>query len=343
MRLRRAHRLVTPTRPFPPPQRILVVALDNLGDLVFASALTPPIHVAFPAATIDVWCKEYTSAVATLIPHVSDVIGADPFWAVPRHRARPPVLPFLRSVGAARRRHYDVAVLSEAPWRTAASVAAARIPVRVGLARHRNALFLTHVLPEEDAHKPVVLEQARLLSALDVQSHNPRYQLDAERLGPIRADVRRQLPPRFVAFHPFASVRDRCVPLHEWMQLAFAMHGRGLPVLWIGTPAELDEVRASHTHPRGFYVDHIGDGSLLVTAAALSLTALFVGHDSGPLHVASAFGAPVVGVFAPGQPDRTFPQGMGPSRIIHRPTPAGITAAIILREIDELLPPPARA
>ena len=332
---------MTPATLASSPRRILVVALDNLGDLVFASALTPPLHDAFPTATIDIWCKEYTSPVATLIPHVSDVIAADPFWAVPRHRTRPPVLPFLRSVGAARRKHYDVAILSEAPWRTAASVAAAGIPVRVGLARHRNGPFLTHVLPEEDTHKPVVREQARLLSALGVQSIDPRYQLDAARLGPIRDDVRRQLPPRFAAFHPFASVRDRCVPLTEWMQLAFAMHARSLPVLWVGTPAELDEVRSSHTHPRGFYVDHVGDGSLLVSAAALSLAELFIGHDSGPLHVASAFGAPVVGVFAPGQPDRTFPQGIGPSRVIHRPTPAGITAATILHEVDDMMARPS--
>jgi hypothetical protein len=45
---------------------------------------------------------------------------------------------------------------------------------------------------------------------------------------------------------------------------------------------------------------------------------------------------PVVGVFAPGQPNRTFPQGMGPSRIIRRPTPAGITAGTMLHELDAL-------
>ncbi|MEP6492321.1 MAG: glycosyltransferase family 9 protein [bacterium] len=323
--------------PSPPPRRILLVALDNLGDLVFASGLTPPLHAAFPDAAIDVWCKEYTAPVATLIPYVRDVIAADPFWAVPSHRPRPAILPFLRTVGAVRRNHYDIAVLSEAPWRTAAAVAAARIPVRIGLARHRNRAFLTQVLPEEDAHKPVVREQARLLSALGVGSANQRYQLDAERLGSVRTDVRRQLPAHFVAFHPFASTRDRCVPLEEWTQLATAMHARSLPVLWVGTPAELDELRRSNTQRQSYYVDQIGDGSLIVTAAALSLADLFAGHDSGPLHIAGAFGVPVVGVFAPGQPDRTFPQGTGPSRVVYSPSPDGITAATILREIDALV------
>ena len=119
--------------------RILLVALDNLGDLVFASALAPPLHQAFPNAVIDLWCKRYTSSVGALVPHVHTVIASDPFWAVaPGHR-RPPVWPMLRSIGVARRGRYDIAVLSEAPWRVAAAVAAAGIPMRIGLARHRNA------------------------------------------------------------------------------------------------------------------------------------------------------------------------------------------------------------
>jgi len=319
-----------------PVRRILLVALDNLGDLVFASALTPPLHAAFPAAVIDVLCKAYTADVATLIPHVRAVIAANPFWAVSRVQRRPRMLPFLRALRDVRNARYDVAVLSEAPWRTAAAVAATRIPVRIGLARHRNRGFLTHMLDAEDAHKPVVREQARLLSVLDIESPDPRYRLDADRLGPLRRDIAAQLPTRFVALHPFASTRDRCVPLSEWTQVAFALHGRGLPALWIGTTSELDELRSSYTHPRGFYVDRLGNGRLAASAAALSLAELFVGHDSGPLHIAAAFGVPVIGVFAPGQPDRTFPQGVGPSRVIHRASPAEISAATMLREIDSL-------
>ena len=154
---------------------------------------------------------------------------------------------------------------------------------------------------------------------------------------PVRAaDIAARLGTRFTAFHPFARERGRCVALTEWAQLAFALHARGNPVLWIGTTQELDELRRSHTHPPGFYADQLPGASLRATAAALSLAELFVGHDSGPLHIAGAFGVPVVGVFAPGQPDRTFPQGPGPWRMIARPSPAGITAGTMLREIDAL-------
>jgi len=328
-------------RQSPDVRRFLVVALDNLGDLVFASALVPPIREAFPSAEIGVWCKDYTAPVARLIPHVAHVFAADPLWAVSPGRARPPLGTFVRSVLDVRRAKFDVAILSAAPWRTAAACAATGIPVRVGRRRHRNAAFLTRILPAEDRSKPVLIEQARLLGELGIASREPRYRLDASRLGTVRGDVAGQLTKRFVALHPFAGARNRCVPLSEWTQVAFALQSRGLRALWVGTTSELNELRQSFTHPSGYYVDRIGasgvaDGSLTVTAAAISLAAGFVGHDSGPLHVAGALGVPVVGVFAPGEPKRTFPQGIGTWRMIHRATPSEIGAADVLREMSDL-------
>lgn len=318
------------------PRRVLIVALDNLGDLVFASAIAPPLHDAFPDAAIDVWCKAYTADVARLIPHVQDVIGSDTPWAVAPHLPRPSVRPLLRAISEVRRRRYDVALLTGAPWRAAAAVAMTRIPTRVGRARRRNEHFLTHVLAPEDPDKPVLQEQARLLEPFGIHSADPCYRLDASRLGAALPRVSARLPERFIAMHPFAGARDRCVPLIEWTQLAFALDRQGMPVLWIGMPHELNELRRSITHPRGFYSDLIGGGALIDVAAALSAAAVFIGHDSGPLHVAGAFGVPVVGVFAPGQPRRTFPQGVGPSRMIARGAPHEITARMLIHEVEAL-------
>jgi ADP-heptose:LPS heptosyltransferase len=125
--------------------------------------------------------------------------------------------------------------------------------------------------------------------------------------------------------------------MSAWIEVAQSLQSRGSRILWIGTVNELERLRAASTRPPGFFIDQLGDGSLATTAAALSLATLFVGHDSGPLHLANAFGTPVVGVFAPGQPERTFPQGAGASRMIYSPTPDAITADRILREIDALL------
>ena len=41
-------------------------------------------------------------------------------------------------------------------------------------------------------------------------------------------------------------------------------------------------------------------------------------------------------LFTPGEPARTFPQGTGQSRMLARPSPAGVTAADLLATVDRL-------
>jgi ADP-heptose:LPS heptosyltransferase len=235
-----------------------------------------------------------------------------------------------------RARQYDVAILAAAPWRTAAAVAASGIPVRIGLRRRRNQRFLTYPLPDESARRPVLIELARLLEPLGIDAPRLRYRLDPAPLESRRVRLGPHLDNRFAALHPFASKSDRCVALPVWVELARELGRRGFSILWIGSERELTESRIMLQDPAWMFIDRLGDGSLADTAAALSLASLFVGHDSGPLHVAGAFGVPVVGVFAPGEPLRTFPQGVGPSRMLVRPSPENISVGDILDEIDAL-------
>ncbi|HKN66230.1 MAG TPA: glycosyltransferase family 9 protein [Gemmatimonadaceae bacterium] len=316
--------------------RILLVSLDNLGDLVFASALAPPLRERFPSASLDVWCKEYTADVAKLIPGVSGVIASDPFWDVAPGRAKGSRAAFLRAFRQVRSRRYDVAILAAAPWRTAAAVAATRIPRRIGLGRRKNRYFLTDVLPDERTDRPVLSEMARLLAPLGIDTGGLEYRLDASALASRRERLAATVSRPYAALHPFASKENRCVALSVWIELSRTLAARGMSILWIGSPNELNRLRANSALAEWRYIDGVGDGSLADTAAALADAALFVGHDSGPLHVAGALGIPVVGIFAPGEPLRTFPQGIGKSRMLARPSPAGITATDILNEIDAL-------
>jgi ADP-heptose:LPS heptosyltransferase len=316
--------------------RILLVSLDNLGDLVFASALAPPLRERFPGATLDIWCKQYTADVARLVPGVSDVIASDPFWDVAPGRAKGSRAAFFHAFQAVRRPRYDVALLAAAPWRTAAAVAATRIPRRIGLRRRKNHYFLTDVLPDERIDRPVLSELARLLAPLGIERAALRYRLDASPLASRCERLASEIERPYAALHPFASKENRCVALPVWIELAHTLAERGLSILWIGSPNELNRLRSQPTPAEWRYIDRAGDGTLADTAAALADATLFVGHDSGPLHVAGALGVPVVGIFAPGEPRRTFPQGVGPSRMLARPSPAGITAAEMLAEIDAL-------
>ncbi len=323
------------------PERILIVSLDNLGDLVFASALPPPIKERFPNANLTVWCKAYTAELAPLIPGADNVVASDPFWDRAPGRGKGTLGRFTRAALSLRKERFDVAILAAAPWRTAAAVAALGIPVRIGLLRARNRRFLTHPLPAEDRTRPVLKEISRLLQPLGIETPALRYRLDGTKLDDRREALAERLGyAPLAALHAFASKRNRCVNPSAWIEVAETLQSRGYRPLWVGSSAELTELRQlAGARPGWLYGENALNGSLLDAAAALSMARLFVGHDSGPMHMASALGIPTAGIFAPGEPNRTFPQGMGLSRILFRESPEGITPAAILAEIDGLILP----
>ncbi|HUQ18101.1 MAG TPA: glycosyltransferase family 9 protein [Gemmatimonadaceae bacterium] len=316
---------------------ILVVSLDNLGDLVFASALLDPLRDRFPAARIGVWCKAYASGLGPLLPNVTRVYASDPFWDRSPGGSKGSIRRFLSTRALVRRAQFDRAIIFSAPWRAAAAVASVGIPQRIGLARRRNERWLTDVLPAEDRTKPVLEEVARLLEPLGIQKSNLVYRLDASHLAEEQKIVRQVLgDDRFIALHPFAGSEKRCVSLDEWIRVADGLSSHR--ILWIGTTPELDRLRRRPgVQSQWIYSDAISSGSLTVVAVALSHARLFIGHDSGPMHIASALSVPTIGVFAPGEPHRTFPQGAAPWRIIARNTPNEISAKDILSEGTALL------
>ena len=320
------------------PSRILLVSLDNVGDLVFASALAPALRERFPTASLDIWCKAYAADVARLIPGVTRIVASDPFWDRAPGTAKGRFLPFVRSIADIRRAHYDLGVLASSQWRVAAALALAGVPARIGRQRRRNERWLTHLLPEEDRGAPVVADLGRIAHALGA-TPRAHYRLDATPLAARVAELSTAIPgPIRVALHAFAGDRARCVAMTAWRALAEALVRREVDVIWIGSSTELAEVRAGGVSPRWYFADTTGDGSLLDSAALIALGNAFAGHDSGPLHIASALGVPALGIFTPGEPQRTLPQGPGESRVITRPSPSGVTAEMMLTELEQLTP-----
>lgn len=327
------------------PSRILLVSLDNVGDLVFASSVAAALRERFAAATLDLWCKDYAADVARLIPGIAHVVASDPFWDRAPGQAKGRLAPFLRAIRDIRRARYDLAVLASSQWRVAAALAVVGVPARVGRERKRNRRWLTHVLPEEDRSLPVVAELGRISHALGA-TPRAHYRLDPSPLAERRGFFASLIPgPRRVALHAFAGSRARCVGTPMWRALGDALVRREIDVVWIGSAPELAEIRAGTVSPRWYFADAIGDGSLFDSAALISMCDAFVGHDSGPLHLAAGLGVPVLGIFTPGEPQRTFPQGPGASRVITRPSPAGVTAEMMLAELELLKPlaPPSPA
>lgn len=332
----------TPVADSAPPQRLLVVALDGLRELVLASALTPLLRAKYPGAELTVWCGEQTAAIAGLMDGVDRVEAADPCWEGPRDRPTGNIAAFAGSISRLRRHAFDVAIIASARARTTAAVSLTGARTRIGHASAWGSRWLTDAIPAADDTKSALLEMARLLDPLGVPL--PRVLQYSLRTEPLTNRIERLRPllgPRPVALHPFAAHTAHTAPLKQWIRVAVQMARRGFDPLWIGTTRQMREIHRVVGSSAWTFVDRIGDNTLADTAAALSLARLFIGHDSGTLHLAAALGVPVAGVFTPGETGRAYPQGTGESRLLLRRSPDGVTADQILSVVDELPMPPA--
>ena len=308
------------------PRRILIFCLDNLGDVVFTSALVPALRSRFPLAHIALWCKAYSEPVAALIPGLDRIYAADPFWDRSPMRGKGKLGPFLRTLLSVRRARYDVALVTTAHWRAPATMVVAGIPVRIGRARRHNRRLLTHVLPPVGQLLPAVSELGQLLEPLGITDVPTQYRLDAAPLAERRRQLRSKLPRTpLAAVHPFASDLRRRMPLDVWVRALTQFSALGLVPVCLGSAAELADLRAAAgVRPEWVFADDLGSNSISDLAALISLSAVYVGHDSGPLHIAAALGLPVVGVYTD-RPDaaRTFPQGPAPRCVLE--TRNGVT------------------
>jgi ADP-heptose:LPS heptosyltransferase len=131
------------------------------------------------------------------------------------------------------------------------------------------------------------------------------------------------LPPRgYAVVHPFAGWKFR-----RWPESSFIAMVDGLLAAGVGTAVFLWEeerdgaCESLRSHFAGdrrvLFASRLG---LLQSAVLLAGADVFVGNDSGPLHLAAALGVPVVGLFGPSTPALTAPRAMATALWLYHET-----------------------
>lgn len=128
----------------------------------------------------------------------------------------------------------------------------------------------------------------------------------------------------FLALGPGANFMGKRWPPERFAELAARVCGpgglmEGRPVLVLGGPEDRAIAAAvAGAAPGG--VDVAGRLDLLASAALLKRAGLFVGNDSGLMHIAAAMGAPTVGLFGPSNEGVYAPTGAH-ALAVRGPTP----------------------
>jgi lipopolysaccharide export system permease protein len=252
--------------------RILFITSNRIGDAVLSTAALEHARALHPGASVVIACGPLPATLFRATP------GLERIEIVRKREGRWSAL--WRSL---RRERFDLAIDLRGSLVTFGLRAKRRIIHRKSrIVRHKlDELAELLGLPAPPAPKLHIDDRARREAAA-VAGDGPLLAL-----GPGANFIGKRWPPdRFSAL-----ARDLVNgPL------------AGLPVLLLGAPEDAPiaaEIVAAVAADGIRVVDAAGKLDLLAAAAALERAALFVGNDSGLMHIAAAVGAPTLGLFGP--------------------------------------------
>lgn len=110
-------------------------------------------------------------------------------------------------------------------------------------------------------------------------------------------------PGPIIALAPIAHQPGKSWPADRWGELVEKLKAEPRFAGWrfmpVGGPGDRPPATPALEAAGPLAIDFVGKGDILASAAAIDRATLFVGNDSGLMHVAAAAGKPTLGLFGP--------------------------------------------
>ncbi|HON07033.1 MAG TPA: glycosyltransferase family 9 protein [Verrucomicrobiota bacterium] len=98
----------------------------------------------------------------------------------------------------------------------------------------------------------------------------------------------------FIAAHTVCRYPHNRWDYENWIKL---LNSLNFPVVFLGTADDIDSIKKIQSALQIYSVSLAGQTTILQSAAIMRQALGFIGHDSGPMHIAAAMEIPVVGIF----------------------------------------------
>jgi ADP-heptose:LPS heptosyltransferase len=317
--------------------RVLVVRLDNVGDVVMLGPALRTLHDTLLGVSLTLLASPAGSQVAPLLPWLDDVIVHRASWqqlAMAGSEPRPNVgvQQDLKLIETLRPRQFDATVIftsfAQSPFPPAYICYLAGIPIRLGQSKEFGGLALSQwvkPLPDEthQAERNLHLLEAAGFAIPDRSlAINIRESVQAASDGLLRQVGVDPFAP-FVALAPGASAAARRYAPGRYALVAQRLSARtGWPVVILGGGREeaLAQPILSAGAPHSVR-SLVGQTTVPEMAGVIHRAALLLANDSGPMHLGDALGRPMVILYAGTEHESQWRPRRAPHRLLRRPTP----------------------
>ena len=293
------------------PERILVIKLDHLGDVLLATPVFSNLRRAYPNAELHALTGAWSRVVLEKHPDVNNVVeyNSPAFCRTGQPTSLRETFKLYRQL---RRQKYGLIVELRSDWRTVwfaflrltpkrLSRAALQVANKLGFAQFSG----TH----ETTRNLDVLRQAGIptpvqTAIFSVTTEDKKWASDF--LATYQID--RQHP--LIAIHPGSPIAlkrwlpERYAELADWL-----IAQKRAQILFVGVKDEIPITTEIQALMRGESINIAGKTTLIQLASILPTCNVFIGNDSGPMHLAAAVGTQTIGLYGPGDPTRFGPAG----------------------------------
>lgn len=344
------------------PQRILIIRLSAIGDVVMSSGMIPVLRRAYPDAYLAWLAEPVPAELLRVNPRLDEVIVWPRgewrrLWRERRFRELAKrVREFRRDL---RQRRFDLVLDAQGLLKSGIWAWSSRARRRIGLgSREGSQWLMTQVLTRDHDDRRIGSEYYALMQQLGL--HPGDFALDLAVNGEDEAAATRLLDEHgvkrpYAVIAPFTTRPQKHWFEARWAELAPRLTAElGCDVVMLGGPGDHDAAARIREQAAGAVHDLVGETSLRQSVAVIRNAQLLIGVDTGLTHMGTATRCPTVALFGATRPyldpavpgTRIIYDNLACSPCRHRPTCNGaytcmrlISVERVLEQVRELLAP----
>lgn len=301
------------------PKNILVLQLDEIGDVLLSTPALRLLRQLYPGAKIIVAVRRPGYEILAGNPNIDQLLLVD----LPRFSAETAKMPAdlkkikqaLPVIKSKLPGMIDLGIDLRADLRTIYLLKKLGAKQRISQSIRGGGFWLTQIAPylglqHEVERKIGIIHYLRPAASLP---SNLRLEIavntdNKRQAGEILAQNGVKMADKYTVFHPFAGWKPKEWPADRFVQIAMYLgtdyHQK---VVIIGSAAEREAAEKITRAAGGSTVNLAGWADLKTMAAIIAGAKLFIGNDSGPMHIACAVQTPVIALFGQNTPRRYGP------------------------------------
>lgn len=291
--------------------KIGIFQTSFIGDSVLTTPLIQKTAKLFPDAKIVVITRPQTEDIFRPMKEVDQIILND-------KKGWNKIFGVWKTAKAIKETGVDILLVPHRSFRSALIAWLSRVPIRIGFTSSEGWFLYTKTIPFSwmihDAERNLSLLHGIVKENFKAEKLNMRYAPSAEEnVARLMKDFNLE-GKTLVGIHPGSAWATKCWPFENFVELISRIETElHLQTVVVGggkTDADLGEKLCQLS--QGHCANLCGKTSLADLMALMGHFKLFITNDSGPMHIATAFGVPTLAIFGPTTKELGFfPYGQG--------------------------------